>query len=534
MRPWLMIFVVCGFFCLNTWACMSIVIGKNASASHHIMIARNSDSKDATRAKVLKIYRKENGQKIYIGLPYWDLTMDPNYDMPQVTSNQFGVSMSATQTIQSNRNNLMLDPPSHSGKGVSEPNIPAIVMPTATSARHAVNILGKAIETRGVNDGWGFGVLLADAQEAWYLETLSGHQWVAIRIPDDAYFTAANGPGQIQEYDPVHYEYLLSNYNQQTPISFARQSGIAIYTQGKFNFRETYADLQSPTNQYNNYIRLAYAQHALNPTTQEFNEAVIQRGLFPMFLKPEHPISFEDIQKLQSSHYIEYPFYNPYQWSYRDPIPHPFFYPIANPRTSNAHITEVSEPLPNQDFNLSNLQYIALGMPGLNVYLPIYYGIQKVPTKLVGATHKADDYSLFWQFRKIQTLVFLDDPLNQIYFEFEQRKDYVAAHYRELQSNIQRKQQLMEEQYRKTPDTKLIDQFTQEIVDDISAVNHEMITHFLAGLNIMETFHFKNSLELNQWLTAQLRIQDCSYRRYPCDPYHPYPMTLSRDREVDE
>ena len=130
--------------------------------------------------------------------------------------------------------------------------------------------------------------------------------------------------------------------------------------------------------------------------------------------------------------------------------------------------------------------------------------------------------------------MFLDDPLNQIYFDFEQRRDYVVSHFRELQKNIQFKQQRMEEHYRNTLDTKVIDQFTQEIVDDISMVNQEIIAHFLSGLNIMEIFHFNNSSELNQWLTAQLRIQDCFYRRYPCDPYQPYPMTRPRDHEVDE
>ncbi len=32
----------------------------------------------------------------------------------------------------------------------------------------------------------------SDKHEIWWLETLGGHQWAAIRIPDDAYVIAPN------------------------------------------------------------------------------------------------------------------------------------------------------------------------------------------------------------------------------------------------------------------------------------------------------------------------------------------------------
>lgn len=40
--------------------------------------------------------------------------------------------------------------------------------------------------------GEGFGVLIADAQEAWYIETAGGHGWLAQRVPDDKFFVSAN------------------------------------------------------------------------------------------------------------------------------------------------------------------------------------------------------------------------------------------------------------------------------------------------------------------------------------------------------
>lgn len=501
-----------------TYACFSILAGKDATVNNKVIIARNSDSKDARRSKNLKIYYQNNSSKMYIGLPYWDLESDPTYDMPQVTSNRFGVSISATETIQSNRIVLTFDPPSLSGSGVSEPNIPYIVMPNATSAKNAVLILGKAIEERGVNDGWGFGVLFGDSNESWYLETLSGHQWIAIRIPDDVYFVAANGPGQIQEYIPSRYQYLMSSYNNQNPIDFAADHQLARFINGIFNFRETYGDVQRSINRNSNYIRIAYAQSLLNPSSRKFTSKNIDAGLYPMFLKPERLISIDDIKTIQSSHYEGFAEYDPYLVSYQDTWRHPFYYPISNPRTSNAHITEISAPLEGLDPAIANVQYIALGMPSINFYLPIYYGINKVPTALRGATNIADDNSLFWQFRKIQTLVFLNDPDKNISYEFAKRQAYVKKTYQNIEKIILEKQKTLEETYKTDHNIVLIDQFTQEVTDIIQTVNQNIIAHFMSKLNIENLYNIHNNVERNIWFTSLLREQDCFYRINKCDP----------------
>lgn len=502
---------------LNSSACFTLIAGKKATASHVPLISRNSDSKDARRAKTLKWYILNEKNKLYSGLPYWDLAFDPSYDMPQVSTNRFGVSISATETIQSSRMVLSLDPPSQSGQGVSEPNIPAIVMPSATTAKEGIKILGQAIETRGVNDGWGFGVQIADANEAWYLETLSGHQWVAIRIPDNYYFVAANGPGQIQEYLPETYTYLFSHYQNNNPIQFASQHGFAYYKNGVFNFKYAYGDLQRENNRDNNYVRIAYAQHILNPSTRPFNHSILMDNSYPMFLEPEHPIRLSDIKKIQMSHYEDYPEFDPYLWSYQHESTHPFYYPIANPRTSNAHITAVYPPLDNDDVSISNIEYIALGMPGLSVYLPIYFGLEKIPTRLTSATDKADDHTLFWQFRKIQTLAFLHDPDKGISYDFQTRQAYIASQYQQLEKTIQDNQTKLEQAYTTSHDTRLITQFTQDMVDKVSQKNEQILAHFFEELHLDSLYAFKNNSERNAWFTKTLHQQDCFYRRYHCD-----------------
>lgn len=51
-------------------------------------------------------------------------------------------------------------------------------------AREAVENYGKIMETYGSSESNTF--MIADQQEAWYLESYSGHQWCAVKMPEDA------------------------------------------------------------------------------------------------------------------------------------------------------------------------------------------------------------------------------------------------------------------------------------------------------------------------------------------------------------
>lgn len=511
--------------CLKTWmgsllavsllglstqvnACFTLIAGKKATASHKIILARTSDTNNAQRSKNFKFYLDDDGHILYTGLPYSDVESDPSNDMAQVAMNRYGVAISATQTIKNSPISLGFDPRTHHAQGITEANIPALVMPTATSAKVAIQILGAAIETIGVKNA-GFGVLIGDQSEAWYLETLSGHQWVAIRIPDTMYFVAANGPVQIQKYDPQTYQYQLSQYNGKDPISFAIHHQIAVYDQGMFNFRLTYGDIQPATDIIGNTIRISYAQHFLSPSSQSFNHKIIvDPGAAPMFLKPDHLISVATVKALQSSHYRHFPELDPYATK----TPHPLYRSISNVRTSNAHITEIGDSHANDGGSLYNLEYVALGMPSLSVYVPIYYGLTQIPAKLQGTTNQAEDDSLFWQFRKLQVLALLSDPEHQIPYDFSAREAYIRAHYKNLNHYIDTAHRKLRTQYMQQPNPELIDQFTQTIVEAIHHTNQSLISHFLLTLNIDQHYGFTTDYERNLWFTRMAHEQECLYR----------------------
>lgn len=64
------------------------------------------------------------------------------------------------------------------------------VLPYIHSARDGVQYLGKLIAKYGSPAG--NSVLFSDKDEIWYMEIVTGHHWVAERIPDDCYAATGN------------------------------------------------------------------------------------------------------------------------------------------------------------------------------------------------------------------------------------------------------------------------------------------------------------------------------------------------------
>ena len=102
--------------------------------------------------------------------------------------NSANVAMTATETITTNARVLAIDP--LVTEGIGEADFVSIVLPYIRSAREGVLRLGELLETYGTYES--NGLAFADREEIWYMETIGGHHWAAIRIPDDAYVIAPN------------------------------------------------------------------------------------------------------------------------------------------------------------------------------------------------------------------------------------------------------------------------------------------------------------------------------------------------------
>lgn len=184
-------------------ACTAVYVGSKASTDGSIIIARSNDLQGVHGNHIEVVERVENKpdrtmpiddeQTIfteipattyhYIGTPWMDSTtaaMGASKDAAACI-NEYGVMMTMSVTAFSNKNALRADPLVE--HGITEDNIDDLVVCQSKTAREAVEVLLGLIDTYGSSE---INIaLIADQNEAWYIEMYSGYQYAAVRLPED-------------------------------------------------------------------------------------------------------------------------------------------------------------------------------------------------------------------------------------------------------------------------------------------------------------------------------------------------------------
>ena len=99
----------------------------------------------------------------------------------EVSQNEKGVAMTATVTTHYNGNAMTAD--RLVGTGICEISMTSILMAGAATAREAVELLAEIIDKYGAGEC--NSLMIGDAKETWYFEIVSGHQYAAVKLPDN-------------------------------------------------------------------------------------------------------------------------------------------------------------------------------------------------------------------------------------------------------------------------------------------------------------------------------------------------------------
>ena len=474
-------------------ACTTIFVGENASSDGAQYIARNEDMNPAN-PKVLQVNQekinkdtefKTNLNKFTYTLPEKAMryTTIPEWNDKgqfRFSSNGFndaGVGISATETIFANDASLKIDPYVED-TGIIEDAIPDVVLPYVSSAKEGVMRLGKIIEEKGAGEG--FGVAFIDKDGIWYLETGSGHQWMAAKIPANTYYVTAN-QGRLEKFDINDKENYLSS---PTLISFAEKNGLYDPKKdGEFNFKKAYTKDDAKSDGYYNYPRVLVLQKMYNPEIKtDFND--VKSNDFPVFLKPAKKLGLEDIKAGLRNHY-ENVGTSPYATTYPDTTKRP----ISVFRTQHSHILQVRKDLPKE---IGNVRYIAFGMPTLSVYVPVYYGPDSYTEAYTIGSPQADNASAHWKFRKLQTLAMID---------FNKYSKIVQAEYSKQEAQFAKEQQAMEKEYLsiyKTDPAKakqLLQDFQNKVMQDALNTTDKLTNIIMQDLtnSVNERYRFKGA-----------------------------------------
>lgn len=392
--------------------CTSVAVGKRATSDGTIVIARNEDFGVNNWNKYIK-YRV-NPQ--YYGLQdYWTLGNGLKVPVPQKSFsycsipdaegnneasdpigdyyffeergiNQCNVAISATNSMDINDRAKACDPPV--SPGIEEAIILTLILPQAESALEAVELLGNYVETYGASEG--NGVLISDVKEAWYLEIGSGHNWCAVKIPEDSYLVIANGMRihsiDLDNNDNVKHskdlfefvcKYNLLENPERNNFNFAKAFGISgsVVTVNSDSYYDPYYNVD----------RIWLAQKILTPTLKQ----KIRMEEYPLFLKPDQRISVNDIMTVLRATYKN------------TELEGIATRPIGVVRTSESHIIAIDPDMPG---TLKGVIWQALSSPLGAPYMPLFAATENIPQSYSTGFSQYNPNSAYWSFRGLFAL----------------------------------------------------------------------------------------------------------------------------------
>ena len=420
-------------------ACTTVIIGRDVTENNAWLVSRTADSHIITdyvafenrphienQTGTIKSLDNNFTRNLpAVSLAYSRVPVDIKGNMGETGINELGVGISSTETIFPSDKVLAIDP-YVMDTGIDEATLLDVLLPQIHSAREGAMLLGEIIEQQGMAEG--FGVAFADRNEVWYLETASGHHWMAAKMPADKCFATAN-QGRLRDYDPQDTENYMASPGL---IDFAVKNGLFDPKQGPFDFHKAFMR-DKPIDSRYNYPRVEVLNYCI--TGLNGPNVYTDGDRLPVFATPNHKISLSDLKNMLRQHYEGTPS-DPYMACDSSAT----WRPISIFRTAITHILEIRPDLPKE---IGCINYISVGFNLLSPFLPIYQGVETIipefSTPSNPNSHGYDD-SAYWRLRRLQTLVMQDYP---------RYSPIVRQAYADFESDIAIRQQATEAQYMK-------------------------------------------------------------------------------------
>lgn len=479
-------------------ACTTILVGSEATDDGSYLVARSVDYRafyaehmmnmPATKGVKGMFRAKDHGGSNAFEYPFpenglsYTKVADFDTELNGATGfNSAGVGMSATESIYASDHALKFDPYNEES-GFLEEAVIDVVLPRIKSAKEGVELVGRIIEEIGA--GAGMGIAFVDNKELWYLETGTGHHWMAVKLPKDVYFVSAN-QGRLQTFKAGDPNYMSSS----GMVEFAQKNGLYDPKKdGDFNFSKAFCRDDSRDRTYNN-PRVYRIQKLLSP---ELQLKPREGRSFPVFAKPAEKLTPERLMALMRDHYQDGDLasHDPYSKGLRGDEP---FRPISVFRTQCTHVMQVRPDLPEA---IGHVNFISMGMADLGVFIPFYQGLKAFPKDFSIGTDQADSDSAYWKFRKVQTLAMMDYPT---------LAPIVRERYAAFEADVTKRMEAFEAEYLKIVKTgakkadQMLQDFNLKVIRDAQAVTENLHNELysVATRSVQEKVFFKNAKKMD-------------------------------------
>ena len=285
----------------------------------------------------------------------------------EVGMNEKGVSVSATVSTSYNANAKAADPLVDTG--ICEISLTSVILMSADSARDGVEKLAAIIDTYGSGECNSF--TISDANEVWDIETLSGHQYVAMKMPDDK---VSVNPNMVvmNEIDVSDTENVVASADL---ISLPLENGFLVSSQQgtvaddqitKIDIQKTYGSEDFGNGQYFRYWQgVNYLNEELSQSVSvERDGEAAPEGPFNMLFEADHQLTTYEVLRLLAcrGEGTEYAADN-------NPEKNPNGTAIGNERQAECHVFEIRSDMPEA---LATIQWQTMSRAEFSVYLPYY------------------------------------------------------------------------------------------------------------------------------------------------------------------
>ena len=395
-RKWIALVCVV-LLCIPAGAlgCTSIVVGRDVSADGSFIFGRTDDTHTIGKEQIVTVPAQTTDTPVVFVDEYNGFTMELpltacQYVMtPRATSahtgiwaesvlNEYDVAISATETITPKPEALEADP--YVLNGIAESNIPTLVIPYVKTAAEAIRMLGSLVSQYGSAES--NGVLVADPEEAWYMEIYTGHQWLAIKLPQDKVAVIPNA-AVLGCVDIADQENVIA-----TPDfwDFAKEHDFLVESDGKPHAAMTYgADRFDPHYLNGCQYRFWGARQFFAPSqTGEIDLT----AYYDAFFVPDQKITIADCMELMRYRYEGTP---------NDANIHKQCRPIGVNYTEAAHLFWLRKDLPI-------VEWVALANPEFSVFLPLYGNLSSTPEAFTKDTLISSPDVAYFSFRNLSNL----------------------------------------------------------------------------------------------------------------------------------
>ncbi len=391
-------------------ACTGFIIGKDLTTDGSTLYGRTEDLEPNHNKNFVVRERKYNKA----GDKFVDETNGFSFDLPAVSYkytavpdvtpeqgvfdeagfNEEGVSISATVSASANDDIQKVDP--YVKDGIAESALSSVVLPHVKTAKEGVELLAKIVREKGAAEG--NIVTLADKTGVWYMEILSGHQYAAIKFPDDKYAVFPNTffLGSVDKNDTENT--ILSADLEKT----ARDAGTYKEINGSFHVAQSY----NPPLAEADRSRVWSGIKALDPNA----DVQYDDEYFELMHSTSDKLSLRDAMNLQRNR-LEGTDFKPQDQmeldgkgipdkTKADPV---YKYPISNPNVMEAHIFQLKDNLPASTGG--GILWLAMGSPRNAPYLPYYGNISNTSQPYQEMSTAYNENSWYWTVSRINDLV---------------------------------------------------------------------------------------------------------------------------------